>query len=381
MVNGSRWLFRTIIVGAALTASVVPAAAQGCVLLRQTSPMFGVTGPIEQQVGTWTLTFSARGSSADTHYSGTVEQTQRHVDGTYVVNEQHSITANVGYQLTPRWNLNAAIPFIEASWGIPSPRTGGPAARANENARGLGDVTTLARFALLAPAPYRTWNVFVGGGVKLPTGNYKATDEFPDGNGLNNAERYVDISVQPGDSGWGIVSDVQGYKAFGRFTAFGQGTYLANPKDTAGPTRGTLEGAAPSNYNTVSDQFVVRAGASATITRSVEVSIAWRMEGVPRYDVIGRSDGFRRPGVEMYWEPGITINAGRHTMALNLPVGYYFNRFPNPYTGARGDATFPAYVALATYSVRFGQKHVQMPPPATDQPRPIPTLGTNPAEE
>ena len=33
---------------------------------------------------------------------------------------------------------------------------------------------------------------------------------------------------------------------------------------------------------------------------------------------------------------------------------YYRNRFPNPYTGNKGDATFPKYIVLASYGYRFG---------------------------
>lgn len=363
-----------------IMANAATASAQGCILIRQTSPMFGTTGSLDSEVGSWTLTFSGRSSTADIHYSGTVRQTQRENEQTYVVNRQNSITATIGYQLSPRISLNAGIPFVEASWGIPSPRSGGPAARANENARGLGDITTLARVALLNPATSsRSWNITVGGGVKFPTGNNAATDVFPDNTGNNNLERYVDISVHPGDGGWGLLMDLQGYKQIGRFTAFGSGTWLANPKNTGTPSRGNpVTSTTPSNVNTVSDQFIFRAGTQVGITRNISASIAWRMEGVPRYDLIGQSKGFRRPGVEMYWEPGVTFVTGRHAVSFNLPVGYYFNRFPNPYTGNPGDSTFPEYVSIATYTMRFAgksMKHTQPPvsdqPPASTSPSPI----------
>jgi len=369
-------------VGALLAAlgTARPAAAQGCILLRQTSPLFG-TIPIGSEVGTWTLTFTGRSSTADRHYRGTHYEAHRQLEQTYVVNKQNAMTATVGYQLTPRVSLNAGIPFVEASWGIPSPRAGGPAARANGNTRGLGDITTLARLAVFNPATStRTWNLIVGGGIKLPTGNDAATDVYPDRDGLNNVPRYVDISVHPGDGGWGLIADLQGYKALGsRFTAFGSGTWLANPRDTnSTPTRGTAVGDpdAP-RFNSVSDQFVFRAGGQVALTPDSSVSLAWRAEGVPRYDVLGASNGRRRPGVEMYWEPGLTVTTGRHTFSFNLPVGYYYNRFPDPYTGNPGDSTFPEYVNIATYSFRFGGKKMQhaMPPigdqpPATPMPSP-----------
>jgi hypothetical protein len=366
----------TALVMVLLVGTESPAAAQGCILLRQTSPMFGTTGTLDQAVGTWNVTFTARSSTADIHYNGTERQRQRETEGTYVVNRQNSITATISYQLSPRVSLNAGIPFIEASWGIPSPRTGGPAARANENARGLGDITTLARVALFNPSTStRSWNLQIGGGVKLPTGDSDATDVFPDRDGNNNLERYVDISVNPGDGGWGLIMDLTGYKSFGRVMAFGSGTWLANPKDTGAPSRGNLvTETVPSNINTVADQFVFRAGTQVVVTRHIAASIAWRVEGVPRYDLLGASHGFRRPGVEMYWEPGVTVTTGRHAVSFNVPIGYYFNRFRNPYTGNPGDSTFPEYVAIATYSMRLGGKSMQhTQPPATDQPPTTPT--------
>jgi hypothetical protein len=359
-----------VVVLAFIAAAVVgvtasPASAQGCILLRQTCPAFGTTGSPDLQPGTWNITFTGRSSTADTHYNGTERQDQRRREQTYVVNRQNSVTATLSYQLSPRVSLNASVPWIEASWGIPSPRSGGPAARANENARGLGDVTSLARVSIFNPlTTHRTWNLQIGGGLKLPTGDNEATDIFPDGTGNNNVERYVDISVHPGDGGWGVIFDLQGYKMMGRVTAFGSGTWLANPRNTGTPSRGNLvTNATPTNVNTVSDQFVFRAGTSVSIfqhltstgVRQLALTLAWRMEGVPRYDVFGRSDGFRRPGVEMYWEPGVTLNLGDQVIAFNLPIGYYFNRFRNPYTGTRGDSTFPEYVAIATYSVRLNR--------------------------
>lgn len=344
----------TAVLFGVMLASATHASAQGCILLRQTSPIFGTTGSVDNAVGTWNITFTARNSTADIHYNGSVRQVQRETEGTYVVNKQSSVTTTISYQLSPRISLNAGIPFVEASWGIPSPRNGGPRTRANENARGLGDITTLARVSLFNPDTHRTWNIQVGGGIKFPTGNDKATDVFPDSNGNNNLERYVDISVQPGDGGWGYIMDFQGFKSISRFLTFGSATWLMNPKNTGTRSRGALVTATTGNVNTVSDQFVFRAGTSVGITRQIAASIAWRMEGVPRYDLIGRSDGFRRPGVTMYYEPGVTIMTGRHAVSLNVPFGYYFNRFRNPYTGNAGDSTFPEVVAIATYSMRLG---------------------------
>ena len=73
-------------------------------------------------------------------------------------------------------------------------------------------------------------------------------------------------------------------------------------------------------------------------------SLGVRVEGVPRYDLIGRSDGFRRPGREVFVEPGISYCRGRSSVQFNLPRAIYRLRAPDPYTGAAGDATFPDWV-------------------------------------
>ena len=80
------------------------------------------------------------------------------------------------------------------------------------------------------------------------------------------------------------------------------------------------------------------------------------MEGLRRYDLFGDSHGWRRPGTEMFIEPGVSYQQGGHTFTFNVPLGYYYNRRPNPYTGNPGDATFPRQIFLSSYSWRFGGK-------------------------
>ncbi|HEX4346304.1 MAG TPA: hypothetical protein VHZ73_01965 [Vicinamibacterales bacterium] len=368
----------TVALFACVLGTASPASAQGCILLRQTSPAFGTAGAVTAEPGTFEITLTGRNSQADHHYNGTVYQEQRQTQDTYVLNQQNSVTATITYQATNRVSLNVGVPWVVAAWGIPSPQSSGEAARANENARGIGDITSVVRYSILSPRVPHSWNLLVGTGIKVPTGNDGAIDTFPDSKGANNLPRYVDISANPGDGGFGIIGDIQGFKAMGRFTLFGSGTYMANPRDQGAPVRGTLASAADTatSFNTVSDQYVTRIGTQVVVTRRVTASIAWRAEGVPRYDLIGRSDGFRRPGVEMYWEPGLSINVGNQTFSFNMPVGYYFNREPNPYTGASGDATFPKYVAIGTYSYRFGKgAHMATHPGITDTPNSVPTPG------
>ena len=94
--------------------------------------------------------------------------------------------------------------------------------------------------------------------------------------------------------------------------------------------------------------------------RFKEITAAYQTLSDParrrQYDLFGASHGFRRPGVEMFIEPGVSYAKGRQFYSFNVPIGYYRNRFPNPYTGASGDATFPKHIFLMSYGYRFGSK-------------------------
>ena len=82
---------------------------------------------------------------------------------------------------------------------------------------------------------------------------------------------------------------------------------------------------------------------------------AYRLEGQRRLEYhLGASHGFRRPGVAMFVEPGVSFNTGPGALWMALPVSFYVNRKPDPYTGIEGDATFPKVIFLAGYQFRFG---------------------------
>jgi len=160
-----------------------------------------------------------------------------------------------------------------------------------------------------------------------------------------------------------VLAHVQAFRQLSKATLFASGTYLANPRDTNG-TPSILVGLGLGNnpafvreglvVNSVPDQYLVRLGAVMPVgTTGLGVSLAYRMEGLPRYDLIGGSHGWRRPGYEMFAEPGLSFSKGSSTLSLNVPIGLFRNRQPNPYTGRAGDATFPKYIVLTGLSYRF----------------------------
>ena len=338
-------------------------------LIRQNGPVFGSSNPYSRP-GETQVNVSTRNLKSTDHYNGTAEQLQRQTLDTYVVNMQHAVDFNITHAFTERVSMSVGLPFVAASWGIPSPQSAGSAARANEDAHGLGDISVSGRAWVLNTQTHRSGNFAVGIGLKTPTGDSQYKDIYPDSAGRNNALRFVDQSVQPGDGGWGLMIDVSGFKRIPHAQLFGSVSYLANPRDRNDTTSGSINrstSATPSTaadtaYNSVPDQFMGRFGGAVPIGRTgFAGSLAWRIEGMPRYDLIGASHGFRRPGVEMFIEPGVSYAKGRQVYSVQIPVGYYRNRFPNPYTGNAGDATFPKYIVLASYGYRFGKKFEPIP--------------------
>jgi hypothetical protein len=336
------------------------------VLIRQNGPVFGSSNPYSQP-GETQVNVSTRNLRSTDHYSSDVEQVRRRTLGTYVVNVQHAVDATVTRTVTERLSMSVGAPFVAASWGIPSPTTPTPGPRADENAHGLGDISVSGRYWLLPTSRFTTGNISAGVGVKMPTGNAGSMDTYPDRNGNNVQPRYVDQSVQPGDGGWGLMFELAAFRRLGSAAQlFGSANYLANPRDKNTTTSGSINRLPPNSeptgnadrfHNSVPDQFMARVGVAVPIRQSgFAASLAWRTEGMPRYDLIGASHGFRRPGIEMFIEPGFSYAKGSQIYSLQVPIAYYRNRFPDPYTGASGDATFPNYIFLASYGYRFGSK-------------------------
>lgn len=175
------------------------------------------------------------------------------------------------------------------------------------------------------------------------------------------------------------MMEAHGFWRVKRAFLFGSGTYLANPKDTNDAPSIIAVLGLPLNtgqfaglgVNSVPDQYMARLGGTVAVWKGLSASLAWRLEGLRRYDLIGESHGWRRPGTAMFVEPGFRYSSGSHTVSFNVPIGYYYNRHPNPYTGNPGDATFPRHVFLTSYSVRMGRRVAA--PPTIGQP-PVPDM-------
>lgn len=110
----------------------------------------------------------------------------------------------------------------------------------------------------------------------------------------------------------------------------------------------------------VPDQYVLRTGASFSprAWRGLSLSIGGRLEGVPPDDLVGPSDGFRRPGYGISVEPGIAFTRGKNSFAVLTPIALYRERQQSKQDGEveperHGDAAFADWVLFAGWWRKF----------------------------
>jgi hypothetical protein len=344
------------------------------VAARLNAPVIGAEQTYAEK-GTWSAAFSWRYQKSDRHFVGSDQQNHRQDEGSEVINWVHQLELAITRTFSDRFSVTVGIPYLMAvrSQGIrdpflpPNEFGEDPVVRRTEtHASGMGDLTVVPRRWMFAPATHSRYNLSLGLGAKIPTGEYSVhdtrqiRDTTPTPAGtfqVENVVRTVDQSIQPGDGGFGVIVDAQGFYRFAQnaAAAYAGVTYLLNPAGENGVATYRGEG---EEIMSVPDQYLYRAGTSWFPTQRVGVSLGLRWEGIPVHDVIGDSDGFRRPGYAFSIEPGFSYTKGPHTFSLLVPVAAHRNREKNvpdleSSDQEGGDAAFADYVILGGYIRRF----------------------------
>jgi hypothetical protein len=198
----------------------------------------------------------------------------------------NSLDASVSYGFTDRLSLTLTLPF---SHGTHS-RYYADGNRHTVSATGLGDISLVSDFWFRNPACHPDSNFSVGLGVKTSSGNNSVVDDFflADRSVIKNP---VDQSIQLGDGGVGAVLQAQGFqRLFRRTTGYFYGWYMLTPRDqTAVPS--PLAGVPLS----VPDVYSARPGLDYALAPQygLSVSLGARIDGIPKRDLVGGSDGFR----------------------------------------------------------------------------------------
>lgn len=296
--------------------------------------------------GRWTVSFGYRWQDSFRHFVGDVEQPQRVAQDTQQENKIHLFDVSLSYRVSRRWTLALSGPVMDAD--RINHRTKGVT-----ESTGLGDMTVGARFWIWRPPTEARRNVQVGFSIKLPTGKPNVTSLITGTATPSTTPTTVDQSIQLGDAGTGFALDYSAYQGISsRITLFSTGVYLFNPRNTYTATTPAAR------VLSVSDQYLLRGGVGYAIPkmRGLAISAAMRDEGVPARDLIGREDGFRRPGYAVSLEPGAQFARGRNMWSFSYAIALRRDRtrsVSDVANGSHGDAAFADGVLILGYSRSF----------------------------
>ena len=267
-----------------------------------------------------------------------------------VENHQNIFDIGIEYRLNHRWSIIADVPVFNGTRDQIYPPQG------VFQVSGLGDITVGAQRWLFRPPTENGGDIAFSASLKIPTGINNAT-----GSALYQGQiikATADQSLQPGDGTWGFNVATQAYKTvWRRASLYGQATYLFTPADTNGVA--TFRSQPGQSVMSATDQYLYRAGVSQGVpkVRGLALSLGIRGEGVPVRDLLGASDGFRRPGFILSLDPGLMFHYKRDTISINGPWALYRDRPPSvpeiQYNITNGDAFFADYTVIASISHHF----------------------------
>lgn len=290
------------------------------------------------QKGEWQAQLAYRWLHSDRHFRRGEEEEHRQEEGSEVINDVHTFDLTGTYAVNTRLSLSLTLPFVTAARSslYEHDRTN----RHTMSAGGLGDLRLVGNFWVLDPNRHTNGNFSLGLGFKAPTGDYQDADirHRPSGPVL----AHVDHSIQPGDGGWGVLFEFQGFqKVWENAFLYANGTYMMTPEGQN------------SIGNTIGDAYIARAGLHYAIwpSQGLAVSLGGRIEGVPPEDLVGATEGRRRPGYAVSIEPGASWTYKKVSLNVTAPVALL--RYRQDYLGRTGDAAFADFLILSGIAYRF----------------------------
>jgi len=340
--------------------------AQGCVAIRTTGgSLCTMQHPdettSEAKPDVWQLNVSNRYFNSFRHFVGTVEQKQRLEQHTEVINHVNTTDFSISRDLNSRLSLSIGFPILSTSR---SQRTHfGNNDRFVTHSFGIGDLNVTLYRWMMDPLKSHKGNIQLGLGIKFATGDYKYQDYFPV-NDSTKELRTVDQSIQLGDGGTGIITSANGYYNFSPLVGlYGNLYYLINPREQNGVP--TFRSNPYEAIMSVPDQYMARLGINYGFKGSLKnlsAALGGRLEGIPVHDLVGGSEGFRRPGYILDVEPGLNLMVKKSTFFIEVPVAVVRCRpqsVPDKEytakTGAfkNGDAAFADYLINVGFTTRF----------------------------
>jgi hypothetical protein len=334
------------------TLAASRATAQGCEPIRFTTPVsLGGQGQAYQPAREWQLTLAYRRLVSNEWFIGTEESSSRAPGGKPPVFVIHTFVADVAYAIDDRYRVRLSVPVSTGSlsrvWPDQSYR--------EQTATGIGDVSLLGEAWILQPRTHERGNMAVGLGVKAPTGNHRTASQFYTATGP--VDFPADQTIQPGDGGWAILLQGQGFRQVTERThVYGVASYMASPK-----ARSDVQSAPNSGqYWSVPDIYSARLGGAFSVwpDQGLTVSLGGRVDGIPVHDLLGGGDEYtiKRSAYVAFADPGMSLTRGRGTLTVSVPYRVMVNRQKSLYeqrTNGLNAGGFARYLVFASYSHRL----------------------------
>ena len=308
--------------------------------MRFITPGPGAQGRVRK--GEWQLGIAYRRLTADQWFVGRQLREDKAPFGQPLLLNINSVDVSVDYGVSDRTRVTLTLPF---SHGTHS-RLYADGVRHKVSASGLGDISAIA-------SRWVTRNFELGIGVKSATGRNDVRSDYylPAG----TTTFFVDQSIQLGDGGWGVILQGRAFReVFRNASVYVTGSYLVSPRNQTGVIQGQ-SGPYSRVRVSVPDVYDARTGVSYNFS-DFAFSVAGRMDGIPRRDLIGKSDGFRRPAIIGYIEPAVSATRGRETVSFSVPVRAYANFRPSAIDrqlGSTGGGDLAKTLFFANYQHRF----------------------------
>ena len=298
--------------------------AQGCIMIRNISG-FGQYNPTDNAFSTsdWQLNITSRHYKAWRDFKGTEDQRTPTGDRSIMRSFTMDISATRFFR--NGWSMNLSLPFAANSRSANKEHGGAGTTRHTTHSFGLGDVRFTVYKWLLQPSVSQKVNVQLGLGVKFATGNYKYEDYFYK-NDSTKILAPVNASIALGDGGTGINTEANVFYFFNKSISFyGNFYYLINPRDQSGVSTTTwrtptpLQVATGGDIYSVPDVYSIRGGVNFGLSQ-LSISAGLRDEGVPFHDLLGGSNGLRRPGHNLSFEPGVFFKMKKTSLYVYVPI-------------------------------------------------------------
>ena len=332
-----------VTVTAAVALAPAGAAAQGCEPIRFTTPVnLGGVGQAYSQSGReWQLGLAYRRLASDEFFVGSEEDPSKGPGGQAPEFRIHTFVADVAYAFNDQFRLRLAVPFSTGQLVTYS----AAGARSEQNATGIGDVSLMAEGWVLKPRTHERGNIAFGLGFKAPTGSHT----------IKTNGAVADQTVQPGDGGWGILLESQGFHQITeRSNAYAYGFYMVSPKAESDVKWRN------GKYWSVPDVYSARLGASYDVLPDwgLALSLGGRLDGIPVHDLLGGGDEstVKRTSQIVYADPGLSLARGKGTFTLSVPYRLWVNRQKSELEQSSGEVNgggFAKVLVFAGYTHRF----------------------------